>query len=682
MIKSPLFWIGLLCRILLLPVVISDYPSQLILQFIDASVTDFLSNPWSKFPIHYFPYGTAQYAIMVIPKLFFYMAVGSKALGLTPLSLAIYKLPILLGDIAFLGLLRRYPFQKNNSIYYFFWLNPILIYISYVHGQLDLFSILFLMAALYSLMFDNEKWSAFALAIAILCKFQVFAVFPIFCVFIWTRYFKAEAILRLLIFCSITLVIVFMGFIPHILSSNFGYVSVLSPEAKGIFSLSWGMGRNREILIGFCLLVLLHLRLLLSTRVTWQGLLYATSIVLGALVLVTSPMPGWYFWLYPFLALFCAQYVTRLPIAIIMSFLFYFLTFVLSDRGIDIPHLITSVSFSLLQTSILIFLIVIWFFVIKNEMPWFRRMRPLLVGIAGNSGAGKDTISGVLSDLFGHTNVSIVEGDDYHRWERSDQRWNDYTHLNPKANFLERLSKHILMLTQGQSLYKSNYDHSSGSFTEERLLNWEKNIIVQGLHTLYPIVMRNLFDIRIFIRPNESLRRFWKVKRDFTERGHALDKVINSIIKREKDSKTHIDPQCRFADWIIEYHPVREQELRLEGRESDLADIKQDIPLYQLNYIINDTPIESLLAELSVIPTLSVQSEPHSDNIDFIRVRFEGTISSENVGAIAKRVFRSVRYLTCSSRRPDWRSDYEGINQLIFLALICRSEGYFDFYRT
>ena len=50
----------------------------------------------------------------------------------------------------------------------------------------------------------------------------------------------------------------------------------------------------------------------------------------------------------------------------------------------------------------------------------------------GDSGAGKHTLANDMKTLFGVT-LSVVDGDDDHRWERGHAMWRRYTHLDPRA---------------------------------------------------------------------------------------------------------------------------------------------------------------------------------------------------------------------------------------------------------
>ena len=89
------------------------------------------------------------------------------------------------------------------------------------------------------------------------------------------------------------------------------------------------------------------------------------------------------------------------------------------------------------------------------------------IGISGNSGSGKTTISSNLMELFGKENTTIIYGDDVHKWERGDDNWNNFTHLNPISNRLHQHYNDIKKLKYSGKIFRSHYDHSTGKFTNK-----------------------------------------------------------------------------------------------------------------------------------------------------------------------------------------------------------------------
>ena len=78
-----------------------------------------------------------------------------------------------------------------------------------------------------------------------------------------------------------------------------------------------------------------------------------------------------------------------------------------------------------------------------------------IIGIAGDSGAGKSTILESIQKLLIFDNYIKLETDRYHKWERGDENWKIYTHLDPCSNYLEKMNTDMYNLTHKQiALYE------------------------------------------------------------------------------------------------------------------------------------------------------------------------------------------------------------------------------------
>ena len=58
-------------------------------------------------------------------------------------------------------------------------------------------------------------------------------------------------------------------------------------------------------------------------------------------------------------------------------------------------------------------------------------MRPIVLGVVGDSAAGKTTISGGLVGILGEEQVTHVGTDDYHRYDRKQRAERGITPLDP-----------------------------------------------------------------------------------------------------------------------------------------------------------------------------------------------------------------------------------------------------------
>lgn len=178
-------------------------------------------------------------------------------------------------------------------------------------------------------------------------------------------------------------------------------------------------------------------------------------------------------------------------------------------------------------------------------------MSNFIIGIAGDSGAGKTSFLKFLKNLW-KDDLLLIEGDAYHKWERNDPHWNKMTPLNPDANSLDQSFEDLKKLKNNEEIRFREYNHNNGKFDNEKILKPRKKIIFAGLHSLYTQKLRDIEDLKIYLNTDEDLRLFWKYKRDIGERGYKKEDVDKAISERIKDSKKYIRPQIYYADIIID----------------------------------------------------------------------------------------------------------------------------------
>lgn len=172
------------------------------------------------------------------------------------------------------------------------------------------------------------------------------------------------------------------------------------------------------------------------------------------------------------------------------------------------------------------------------------------IAITGDSGSGKTTISSIIKNLF--INSFILECDRYHKWERNDNNWNNYTHLNPYSNYLAKMKNDVFNLKVGNNIYQVDYDHKTGKFTDNAIIESNENIIICGLHTLY--IPDNIINLKIYIDTDENLKTPWKIKRDIKKRGYTPEQILKQINGRRDDYFKYIYPQKKNADLIINFY--------------------------------------------------------------------------------------------------------------------------------
>ena len=176
------------------------------------------------------------------------------------------------------------------------------------------------------------------------------------------------------------------------------------------------------------------------------------------------------------------------------------------------------------------------------------------IAISGDSGSGKSTLSNIINNIFEET--LNIECDRYHKWERNDPKWNQITHLNPKANYLLKMRKDYFDLKIGDDVFQVDYDHKTGKFTQKDKIKSSNNIILCGLHTLSDKKIVNSMNINIYLDTDINLKNYWKIKRDIKKRNYTVKDVLDKINIRNKDYKKYILSQRSNSDLIIKFYDI------------------------------------------------------------------------------------------------------------------------------
>jgi phosphoribulokinase len=180
--------------------------------------------------------------------------------------------------------------------------------------------------------------------------------------------------------------------------------------------------------------------------------------------------------------------------------------------------------------------------------------RPVLLGLAGDSASGKSTLSRGIEYILGVERVGRVCTDDYHRFDRADRAERGVTPLSPEANRMDVMAEHLRTLAAGGAVRKPTYDHHTGSFGPDEDVEPGEIIIVEGLLALADRATRDAIDVGVFLEPDETLRRRWKLARDVFERGYSPSQVVDELQRRESDASKYIRPQRDYADVIVRFH--------------------------------------------------------------------------------------------------------------------------------
>lgn len=571
-----------LFKIILMGLFSSDYQHAMFEPFISQWLNGFKNGVINPYQAYYdmgqsfdFPYPAGMLLIMS-----FGVAVNKLFPG-APLFVhnIIFKLPLLVFDfIGYVFLKKMYP-EKKESVFYIYLLSPITLYSVFMHSQLDIIPMILLLISLYyiSRNYSNRNFfcSAFFLSFSLLTKLHIVAIIPLLIIYIYKKYGYRKAVIYTLTLCIFACPVI-------MLFNGTGFINgvVFNSEVNNAFLVTFGFG---ELSLYLCLLAIGFIYLyILNLNMISKDLLFALcGMIFAVFLALCFPMPAWYVWVVPFVTVFLINVNLRTDTFIVylllqLSYLVYFVFFHNKPNICDLYFLgnscsflkvhnavLTNISFTVLTCVLIWMIITMQKFGITSLGIYRFHDKNFLIGISGDSGVGKSTMQQKLRELLPNNYLLVIEGDGDHKWERGDKNWNEYTHLNPKANYLYRQAQDINKLKNGEYVYRVSYDHSSGSFTKKQIIKPRKFISLSGLHTFYLPQLRNCLDLKIFMEADEELRCIWKISRDCSSRNQSENSIKKSISDRYSDSMKYIVPQRDCADIIFHYILEEKEPLRV-----------------------------------------------------------------------------------------------------------------------
>ncbi len=670
-IVSPLFWLGVLLRLLVidgfLPSAIYDW----YVPFLDQSMVSLSIDPWGDWISaggrpDAFPYGYAMW-LAFVPSLAI-----TGFLGLQ--SEHAYLATILLADVCLLVTLLKLVPSKLKLVLAVYWLSPVIIFASYALGLNDLIPATLLLLAILFLRRNQIFISTGLLALSISAKLSMLVALPFIVIYLYNnkshrRHMKSLVLSAVIFGLALGLPFISSGSAMAMLFGN--------PEMAKAFHLSLSLGNNIEAYI----LPLLYLSLLyLGWRVRPLNFELFT-ILIGVsflmIVLLTPGSAGWLIWAIPFLIIYQAKgdkIAVMLAACFSLSYIVHIVLvtpLVFDENAIYDFTQIPSYEFAantlimkFLQTGILFTGVLMAARMWREQITrsdFFRfNEKPITIGIAGDSGAGKDTLADAIENLIGAHSVVKLSGDDYHRWDRNKPMWQVMTHTNPMANDLQSFSNDFFKLISGKSISQRHYDHTTGKMTKPFVVKSNQFIVVSGLHTLYLPIIRNTCDLKFYLDIDEDLRHFFKIRRDVHDRGHSLDKVLKSLAERLPDSKKFIHPQSKHADVIMSLSALNKEMLKDTSNFST--------PRLKLNVTIRNSYDELALYRVLVgFCGLHVDLASDSSNSQII-FTIEGEATADDMAQAA--ILLSPRTLEYLDEQPVWHSGILGIMQLIIFSQI------------
>ncbi|HEY6881417.1 MAG TPA: hypothetical protein VI299_25505, partial [Polyangiales bacterium] len=535
--NSPLFWLGCVIKLACAALFGSHYATRWFAPFAYEFVHSHFANPWQAFvstePLA-FPYGPSMLALVSLP---FAPALFTSFDPSSHLGMFLLRIPLFAADFTICLLLMRWLRLHARSAIVGYWLSPIVIYATYMHGQLDLIPTALLCVALFLMFSQRTILAGVVLGVGLSAKLHLLISLPFAIVYLARQQRRPRAVYE---FSAATLLTVAAIYAPVVGSEAFRSMVFGSHEAEKIWAVSVPYGLNGLVLyVAPAALFVGFLRFASYRKVNRELTLMFIGALYVALVALVPPQPGWFIWSIPFVAYLGVRFTRTgryVLAALSIAYLGYFFvgdpqTFLesadpLLGDGFGMlragelaalsPRMFgehgASIAWTLLFSTTVLAGIEMYRKGVRSNGVYRFREQSFMIGIGGDSGAGKHTLGRDLATSLGQQ-ISLINGDDDHKWERGHAMWRRYTHLDPRGNLLHEQAAALAALRRGGDVRKRHYDHDAGRFTVPLLLRPSDFVAIVGLHPFYLPSQRQLLELKVFVDPLEDLRRDWKVSR-------------------------------------------------------------------------------------------------------------------------------------------------------------------------
>lgn len=674
--KSRLFWAGVGIKLVLSVFFASDYLRELFAPFGNYFISSGFANPYDYFAENgsgtEFPYPPLMLWIFSSFRALFWFIVPGTIDSFGIADSFLYRMPLLVADLGILFVLVRWLKTKTRQVLIWYWLSPVLIYINYFHGQLDVIPMALLIGSLYFL-FKNKWMASFLfLGLAMTCKTNMVLVLPFYLIYLFkTPHLHWRNIVSAV--CVLLLTVAILN-LPYITSEAYRVMVYNNPVQQQIFELYFQFNENLKIYFIPAVYFVLVLWYVSFRFVNRDQLILFMLITFLVFTLLIAPMQGWYYWVLPLLVYFVIKqegYAKQVLILLSSLYFIYFALIPESDfltsfyfvQPVGLNEFFKTdnlwelnIAFTLLQTTLLLTGFLVYKKGIRTNFQAKFLSQPYMIGVGGDSAAGKSTLTNALVSVFEPQNTEIIRGDDMHKWERGNANWQQFTHLDPRANKLHEDVAHALSLKTGQKVKRSFYDHNTGKFTLPKFINPNKLIIFEGLHSFFLQNQANVYDLKIFMQPAEDLRIWWKVQRDVAKRGYTPEQVLEQLKKREEDSNKYIKSQSQHADIVAGFY---------SSVPLDPLDIHSEPVLGLTIRVANSLNMDKVIDGLLKVTSLTCV---HSYEGAYQTLDFQGKIAPEKLEGIAYQLLPGLEEIGVYNAK--WREDYEGLLQLITVYVV------------
>ncbi|MED9822560.1 MAG: uridine kinase [Christensenellales bacterium] len=204
----------------------------------------------------------------------------------------------------------------------------------------------------------------------------------------------------------------------------------------------------------------------------------------------------------------------------------------------------------------------------------------LFIGICGASGSGKSTLAEELAKMV-NKSILIINQDAYY-YDHPDMPFEERCKLNydePDIFDHDLLLSDVRALLAGERVLRKQYDYAAHRRAPqaEEYLEPHDVIVVEGIHAFYDERLREMMDLKLFVRVDSDICLLRRIQRDINERGRAIDNISTQYL-------TTVKPM--FDQYIRNYEQYADVIVARGGRNAKITEIlagyvNNDLHLYR-----------------------------------------------------------------------------------------------------
>ncbi len=179
----------------------------------------------------------------------------------------------------------------------------------------------------------------------------------------------------------------------------------------------------------------------------------------------------------------------------------------------------------------------------------------LVIGLAGGTGSGKTTVSAAVERAAGAGEIVVLPQDAYYCAQPGvpvevRQKTN---YDEPSAFDTPLLVAQLDALLRGETIERPVYDFTKDDRAETTLrLSPKPVIVVEGILVLHDPLLRERFDLSVFVDAPPDERFIRRLERDVSERGRSAESVIEQYRRSVKPMHDlFVEPTKQYADLIL-----------------------------------------------------------------------------------------------------------------------------------